>query len=256
MCCFSVPVAEVSGTSIFARFAGDRQLLAYQMRVSSPEDVAMILPLPTDTRHGEGAVEFIDLSEAPDLFEQLGLCFWQPSRSFGAVAVAGGPAATLQVHRVGAFDASFVPAVADFARLDPRFRLPDAVLDRVPAYGDYGFAVFRLRKGEAEVHPLALRFITRAPDRLFYPTVHVHDGGLPDKAVFDHMLYLQSPDLPQRSALQPSGWQKALRPVRDVVKLGNILHRDPTRGLIESGWPLYRLQIEGTQPNRDTWVSS
>ena len=72
MCCFSRPVAEVSGTSIFVRFEGDRQPLAHQMRLSSPEDVAMILPLPTAAGHGGGggsrAVEFIALSEAPQLF--------------------------------------------------------------------------------------------------------------------------------------------------------------------------------------------
>ena len=67
-------------------------------------------------------------------------------------------------HRVGAYDASFVPTASDFARLDPRFRLPDAVRGRVPAYADYGFAVFKLRKGEAEVHPLARRAGTEARD--------------------------------------------------------------------------------------------
>jgi hypothetical protein len=164
------------------------------------------------------------------------------------VAAAGG--ATLEVHKVGAYDASFVPAIADFARLDARFRLPDAVLGRVPQYRDYGFAVFKLRSGEADVHPLALRFVTRAPDQLFFPTIHVHHGDLPDEAAFDHTLYLQTP------AHEASRWEKAPRPVANVMSLGNILLRDPTRGLIAREWPLYRLRIEGTQPNRDTWADS
>src|SRR6476469_9834559 len=161
MCCFSGPIARVSGTSIFARLEGERQALAYQMRLASVDDVAMILPLPIAPGHDDHAVEFVNLTEAPQLFNELSQCFPPPpaSRSPAGVAVAGGMS-TLAVQRVGAYDASFVSAIADFARLDPRFRLPDAVLGRMPAYADYGFAVFQLRKGEAEVHPMALRFIT------------------------------------------------------------------------------------------------
>lgn len=70
MCRFSRPIAEVSGTSIFVRLDGNRQALANQMRLSSAEDVAMILPLPTAPGHGEKAVEFVDLSEAPRFFEE------------------------------------------------------------------------------------------------------------------------------------------------------------------------------------------
>src|SRR4051794_36155540 len=103
MCCFSRPIAEVSGTSIFVRLDGDRQVLAYQMHLSSAEDVAMILPLPIALGHGEKAVEFVDLSEAPRLFEELGLCFWRPTRSAGALATAAaGAAATRGPPRHGA----------------------------------------------------------------------------------------------------------------------------------------------------------
>jgi hypothetical protein len=247
MCCFSRRIEEVSGTSIFARFGGDRQLLAYQMRLSSPEDVAMILPLPTAPGHGEEAVELIDLSRAPGLFEELSKCFsLYASFTFGGQFAAR--SRTLAVHRVGAYEASFVPSVADFARLDPRFRLPDAVLGGMAAYRDYGFAVFKLRKGEGEVHPLALRFTPRTTDKLFYPTVHVHDGDLPDLAEFDHTLYLQSADF------EPADWEKAPLAVGTVLKLGDAPAESPTRGLVDSGWPLFRRRIQGTQRNRDTWV--
>jgi hypothetical protein len=252
MCVFSRPVAGVSATSIFARSDGDRQALAYQMRLSSAEDVAMVLPLPIALGHGTNAVEFVDLFEAPRLFGELSLCFWKPTRSLGTdlSVAAAGAAAPLEVHKVGAYDASFAPGIADFTRLDARFRIPDAVLDRVPTYSDYGFAVFKLRKGEADVHPLALRFVTRDPQRLFFPTVHVHHGDLPDEAAFDHTLYLQT------AAREPANWEKASRSVANVMSLGNILHRDPTRGLIARDWPLYRLRITGMHPNHDTWVPS
>ena len=35
---------------------------------------------------------------------------------------------------------------------------------------------------------------------------------------------------------------------------GNILRRDPTRGLIERTWPLFRSEINGMRPNSDTWA--
>jgi len=250
MCCFSGPVARVSGTSIFARLEGERQALAYQMRLASVADVAMILPLPIAPGHGDRAVEFVNLTEAPALFHELSQCFrLPPSRSPDLVAVAAGPP-TLAVHRVGAYDASFVPAIADFARLDPRFRLPDAVLGQMPAYADYGFAVFQLRKGEAEVHPMALRFVTRSPDRLFFPTVHVHHGDVPAEAAFDHTLYLQAP----AGVGAKADWERATHPVTEVVSLGNILRRDPTYGLIQRTWPLFRRQINGIHANTDTWA--
>ena len=250
MCCFSGPIAHVSGTSIFARLDGERQSLAYQMRFAAVDDVAMILPLPIAHGHGDRAVEFVNLTEAPQLFHELGQCFPPPpSRAVDGAAVAGA-ASTLVVRRVGAYDASFIPAIADFARLDPRFRLPDAVLTRVPAYADYGFAVFQLRKGEAEVHPMALRFITRTPDRLFFPTVHAHHGDVPGEAAFDHTLYLQAP----AGVSAKHDWEPATHPVSEVVSLGNILRRDPTHGLIDRKWPLFRRQINGTRPNTDCWA--
>ena len=64
----------------------------------------------------------------------------------------------LKVVEVGSFVASFVPAVKDFSRLDEQFRLPDGTWDKLPQYKDYGFAVFKLKKGEQKVHPMAFEF--------------------------------------------------------------------------------------------------
>src|SRR5215510_9952638 len=128
MCCFSQPVISVSGTNIFARPDADgRQLLVYSMTINAANDLAMILPLPVKTPAGEKDVEFIDLKGYPDFFADLLSGFpppktggwWGNSRSEAAPAAA----ATLVVQ-VGEFEASFVPAVKDFSRLDERFRLP------------------------------------------------------------------------------------------------------------------------------------
>jgi len=53
----------------------------------------------------------------------------------------------LKVEQVGSFEASFVPTLADFQRLDPRFRLPDTVWQQLGRYAKYGFAIFQLKKG-------------------------------------------------------------------------------------------------------------
>ncbi len=67
----------------------------------------------------------------------------------------------LEVKKVGKFDASFVPAIKDFSRMDERFRLPMGVWDKLPMYKEYGFAVFQLmkeEKGAQKVHPMAFEF--------------------------------------------------------------------------------------------------
>ena len=204
MCVFSfdlrrspgVEPVRVSTTRIFARGLPDgSECLAYQMRYTSAVDVAMVLPLPTPPGPPEDAVEFIDLSDFGQFFACLDHGF--PERpapeyetfSMHSLSAAGPP---LAVHEVGSFEASFVPAPADFRRLDERFRLPDAVLDQLPIYRDFGFAVFKLKPGKHDVHPMAFRFPRRNPKELFFPTVHAHDGTVPKEAHFDHVLYCQS----------------------------------------------------------------
>ncbi len=74
MCVFSAKIRSVSSTNIFARLFNGEQYLAYEMKLSSPQDVAMILPLPVD--HTKGAtVSFIDLSGYPQFFCGFGRVF-------------------------------------------------------------------------------------------------------------------------------------------------------------------------------------
>jgi hypothetical protein len=79
----------------------------------------------------------------------------------------------------GVLDASFVPALSDFERLDSRIRLRDSVWKQLPMDCDCGFAVFQLRAGNSRIHPMASSFKTRSPRALFFPTAHVHDGEDP-----------------------------------------------------------------------------
>ncbi len=256
MCCFAgaAPAGwfrratlKVAGTEIFARRDGAEQMLAYSMRLSSRTDVAMILPLPVAAGAAAGtvaddALHFIDLHEYPQLFTDLDYCWNPPLTASRGRAVSGAipQRRQLVVHNVGSFEASFVPTLRDFDRLDARFRLSDEVWAELPQYRDYSFAVFKLKAAELQQpHPMAFRFPTRDPERLFFPTVHVHDGRVHKKARFDHTLYYQG---------RPDGvGQPSLMPVTTFVKL------DRTHGLVSDA-PVFRATLHGKLPNQDTWV--
>lgn len=249
MCCFSGPVKSVSGTQIFARPAEQgRELLAYAMTVDTANPLAMILPLPVPPGSPEGALRFIDLKGYPSLFDDLEALFPRPpskgegaSRSLAAAA----PLPQLEVVDVGDFEASFVPALKDFARLDARFRLSDAVWKKLPQYRDWGFAVFKLKAGAKTVHPMAFEFPRRDPDKLFFPTVHVHDGKVHEKAHFDHALYCQFPDF---SRHPPAPWEESPAPA------GRSVDADRSKGLVDKDTHVYRRRIYGNQKNQDTVV--
>lgn len=247
MCIFSQNVSHVSTTKIFARVTGDRQHLVYEMRLASDSDVAMILPLPTQLA-SEDQASFVDLSDYDAFFHDLERCFPPPlPRYRGLSAVAGASASALLVHRVGAFDASFVPARSDFRRLDARFRLPEEVWNQLPLYSDFGFAVFQLRSGDARIHPMALSFKTRDARALFFPTAHVHDGSVQPVAEFDHSFYAQA------QLRQPEWVRGSLLP-REVMNFGNFLVSDRTKGLVDPSTSIARCELRGRFPNQDMWI--
>ena len=244
MCCFSGPVEDVAATRIFARMASPgRQILAYEMVFAAASPVAMILPLPTPPRSAEADVRFISLERYPALFEDLYEAFTWPGGRPRSRGWESAPLPTLAVQVVGAFVASFVPTLADFARLDPRFRLPPGTVDSVPGYSDYGFVVFQLgaTKQRSRVHPMAFEFSTRDPERLFFPLLHVHDGHLHPEAAFDHVLYAQG--------LRTHRLFKHRRePLRENVYNSNA------QLVLDLAAPVSRREMIGTLPNCDEWV--
>lgn len=223
------------------------QALAYRMTISSAAETAMVLPLPVRAGAGEDAVRFVSLERHPRMFEELDELFpvekGDEPRGFSSLLRP----APLVVHQVGSFIASYVPTRADFARLDPRFRVPDELFDAVPHYVDFGFAVFQLRAGEHRIHPMALTFSTREPDRIFFPTVHVHDGQFHARAKFDHKLYYQHP----RCTLP--GQEFADDYAADFV---SKLRAASYEGLTAAGQPVVRRVLHGSLLNRDTWVAA
>ncbi len=245
MCCFSGSVPEVKNTRIFARM-GQRghQVLVYQMAIELPENLAMILPVPVTPGSGENAMRFFDFSKYPSFFADLHALFPVPrsfssgADPFGAARV-GGPA-RLAVIEVGAFEASFVPRIADFHRLDARFRLPDQVWSQLPGYEDYGFAVFKLKKGKGEAHPMAFSFPSAHPKKLFFPTLHIHDGKVHEKELFDHTLYMQG----NRTEMG-GGWQESPGLASSKIKW------TLTHGMVRPELHVLRQRMHGTFPNGD-----
>jgi len=275
MCIFSRAVKQVSGTQIFARRIDDRrQALVYAMTIAADEPLAMVLPLPVVPGGGDDAVAFVDLSGYPDFFADCARAFPEPTAMIGRGMMFAAQAAvpkTLAVHAVGDFVASYVPSPADFARLDPRFRLPDGALAAHAEYADYGFAVFQLaphaiataatpakrrwwqRKppppppaddGAATIHPMAFTFPSRlAPGALYFPTLHLHDGAaVPREADYDHALYCQTDD---EILARTFAWRAS------DGALDRRVDVDRAEGMIARRAPAYRRTIYGLQRNCD-----
>ena len=279
MCIFTGPVQSVAATRIFGRLSGARQALAYSMTLQADRDVAMVLPIPVVHGSREDAVRFIDLSAHESLFDDLAKLFPTPEVEHvvagAARSLATRAAAPLPVQRVGSFEASFVPRPADFSRLDPRFRLTTAFFEAMPRYRDWGFAVFQLRTDpdpddtnpEAPVgafpelglagvlprrtfHPMAFEFPTRDRSKLYFPTLHVHDGTIPAQATFDHVLYAQIERIDAHPTSTRAGdiarpWTSSSFVPKDSRVPG---------GLVLDGLPVHRERLYGLADNDDTWA--
>jgi hypothetical protein len=268
MCIFSGNVQSVSKTRIFARTeSGGKQVLAYQMEYAADKSLAMILPLPVAA--ATESIDFIDLSSSEDFFSILDAHFPIPkqisrSLSFGLKSLDDTD--TLEVHQVGNFVASFVPTINDFSRLDSRFALPRATWDKIPAYADYGFAVFALypaipkQKDELQMprsksprarepqkletikpHPMAFSFATRWPNATFFPTVHIHDGKVHEEEHFDHSLYTQVNTTLMAKKLTDHEWKPS----------GHALSNLDKR-IVDNERIGYKVQLEGMLENIDT----
>lgn len=247
MCMFSGKIKEVTNTRIFSRMVGPgRQGLVYSMNVDTPTEVAMVLPLPVMMGAAENAVKFIDLSEYADFFASLDRGFPSILRS-KSLDRSPAPQGKLEVHQVGSFEASFVPKMADFSRLDERFRLPEGALEKIGIYKDYGFAVFKFKAGKQKVHPMAMEFPSRFADRLYFPTVHIHDGEVHEKEDFDHNLYAQTAKSGGRALLN---WEESNGNAGVFAKAGL------SQGLLNPGAHVYRLKMVGEFKNEDQFLMS
>jgi hypothetical protein len=249
MCCFSRPIQSVTATRIFARGYAfgterERQFIIYSMRLKVAEELAMVLPIPVKPGTGENGVRFINLEGYPNFFEDMEQGFPErASWSFGCSAKSPVAARALVVLEVGSFEASYVPSVADFSRLDERFRLPKDSWEKLPQYKTYGFAVFKLKPGAKTIHPMAFCFPRASAKQLFFPTVHIHDGEVHPKADFDHLLYCQRA---RDEKFRLWSWRESPQLAKsfiDAAKAKNIV--DPAQHC-------FRLELNGRLKNEDT----
>lgn len=255
MCCFAGPVRSVSDTKIFARLT-DRatQYIAYQMQFESDERNAMILPIPTYLGATEAAVKFIDLSDFDDLFQKLARAFpaLGPLPMARIAASNQAAAGNLAVHQVGNFEASVVPTLEDFQRLDPRFVLPVETWQKIPQYRDYSFVVFQLEQLSGKPHPMAFEFETRMPDQLFFPTVHIHDGEVHPREEFDHQLYCQHAGFDGIVGDYTTKIDSRTGFTRSKAAAGEYLEVNKCHGLVNADLLVHRRQLKGLLNNQDT----
>jgi hypothetical protein len=248
MCCFSGPVKSVSATNIFARMGeAGRQFVVYSMTVDMAKPLAMVLPIPIKKGSDEKSVRFINLEEYKNFFGDLEAGFPRPITKSLSLGDENLPVAAstrvLEVVQVGNFEASFVPAVNDFSRLDERFRMPADLFAKMPDYQNFGFAVFKLKPGAQTVHPMAFEFPTSLGERVFFPTVHIHDGEVHPRAEFDHVLYCQPNGL---SHLKLSRW------VESPQTASQFMDTKKSAGLILADEHCYKMGMHGLLTNKDT----
>lgn len=250
MCCFTGPVREVGKTKIFGRLDGDSQIIVYSMEFSADKDVAMVLPIPS-TLKGEDRVKFINMEKCPDFFDDLKKGFPEPKyRGFAAAAGGGSRGIPLEVHDVGAYEASFVPNRARFADLDPRFRLPETVWSSLPNHLTFGFVVFKLKAGQGnKVHPMAFSFkrrLTKQND-IFFPTLHIHDGRVHEKEGFDHILFYQC-ERPSFKGID--GDEGTPHPAYSFIDKDKY-----PAGVVNREQHVFRRRLSGYRKNEDTVIS-
>ncbi len=247
MCCFSRPVQRVARTRIFARPTyADRQVVAYAMELTVSETVAMILPVPVRSDCAPGEFKFISLAAYPGFFDDMGKGYPLPPIPASTSRGHPAPKDSLEVLSVGAFEASFVPRMEDFDRLDSRFRIRTEIWRSLPGYERMGFAVFKLKAGRQAVHPMCFSFPRADVTRLFLPTLHIHDGKVHPREEFDHELYTQGN---REQAPDVAGWEES----RGWA--GQFMKTELTAGILLNEGHVYRRRLSGELPNEDTYVT-
>jgi len=259
MCIFTQPVISVNNTQIFARLSGNgTQFLAYQMEYQSHVQNAMVLPIPVKQPATNDFLKFIDLKHYEDFFDDLADGF--PLQSSSGIGCSGPvdfkSVGSLKVFTVGNYIASFVPSLADFDRLDVKFRLPAETWTQIPGYEKFGFAVFQLAAGSLKPHPMAFEFKTEQED-LFFPTIHIHDGHVHDLEHFDHVLYLQHAGLDSQVHRYSNSFveDKSTGLVRSKYCAALFCDVDRAASLVVADLLLHRKILHGNLSNVDTQFS-
>ena len=221
--------------------------IRWRLRADAP--TAMILPLPVPPNSREDALRFIDSRSYPGFFLDLQKPFVAHSKTRTGGGAAPQPLPILKVHRVGSFEASFVPSLDDFERLDPRFRLPRTVWD---ARYRWGFAVFKLQDlwQTITIEPMALSFPRRDRRAVLSRGARSRRHSDPT-AHYDHNLFFQHPS---EDAIACGGQSRAPRRQLDMAarEIASPLN---ARGVLDENLPVLIARFAGEFPNRDAQVA-
>jgi len=253
------PIA-VSSTRIFARIEKERQCIVYEMKISTKADTAMVLPIPISLIDKDDIVEFVDLTDSADIFAKIDNLF--PSMALWFVMASAKKENYIKVESVGSYEASFVKNSGDFENLDPRFSLDSETLEKLPQYKDYGFIVFKLKATDSKIHPMAFWFKTRETKKLFYPTVHMHDGQIHATEHFDHIFYAQG-DVADKPSHYSEGNSFSIVGFRGIPMNANRTlgsQNDTLNEISEKSFslvglnlPIQRERLTGESENEDIW---
>ena len=93
---------------------------------------------------------------------------------------------------------------------------------------------------------MAFSFPRRDPRAIFFPTVHIHDGQVHEKAEFDHSIYCQPrPD----ELLSIHKWEES------YTHPAGFMQVDKTKGIILPDQHCYKRGLHGYLANRDTFLA-
>lgn len=89
---------------------------------------------------------------------------------------------------------------------------------------------------------MAFRFPSSVPGKIFFPTVHIHDGKVHELEDFDHTLYAQAW---KTAVIKGPQWEES------GLNAGQFVNLRKSNDLVWGGGHLYRRGIVGFAKNED-----
>jgi hypothetical protein len=209
MCMISLEVAQVSDTKILVGLSKDkkRQITIYSNKVDTPvSNNAMIIPV-----HHPESVQFINLSNYKNIFDDCESCFFNESMPQGARGSLSYSNSSdsfdkkkLEVYDIGSYKVSLAMNLDDLKHVDTSvFELSkgcNELLEKTYKEKYWGFIICKLAKGKEEYHPFA--YSNNMLDKqVFIPTKHFH---MEHKQNNKHYTALNINDSPMFSGLNRS----------------------------------------------------
>jgi hypothetical protein len=92
---------------------------------------------------------------------------------------------------------------------------------------------------------MAFEFPRANPEKLFFPTVHIHDGKVHPEAEFDHILYCQATG---GEKLPMNEW------VESRILASQFLKVEKTEGIVDGASHVHVRAVRGKRKNEDILI--